>query len=84
MITFKMMHCYFDVELTEGRPIDGTGEINYTEVKVKRINGTTYAGSGILKVNEDIGNDYQVTFHISSLNSINLIFQHYVDYDKFL
>ena len=52
---------YFEVGMTEGRQIKGNGlaEIN---VKVQKINKTTYALSGNVKIKVPLDDSYQVKF----------------------
>lgn len=54
------VYCYFDVELTEGRYLNGTGEVRFDEIKVKRVNKTLYGISGKLEVSEEIDDNFEV------------------------
>lgn len=67
---FKVIHCYFDVELTEGRYLNGTGEVNFGGIKVKRVNKTLYGASGNLEVTQDIDDSFEANANISFLNLI--------------
>ena len=66
------VYCYFDVELTEGRYLNGTGEVRFDEIKVKRVNKTLYGISGKLEVSEEIDDSFEVLILIFYLTLIFL------------
>ena len=57
---FGIICCYFDVELTEGRYLNGTGEVKFDGIRVKRVNKTLYGASGDLIVTQDIDDSFEV------------------------
>lgn len=70
-LLFKIIYCYFDVEMTEGRYVNGSGEVNFGGIKVKRVNKTLYGASGNLEVTQDIDDSFEVNENDFFLNSIN-------------
>lgn len=59
-IPFGIASGYFDVELTEGRSLNGTGEVQCVGIKVKRVNKTLYGASGNLEVSKVIDDSFEV------------------------